>query len=259
MAAMIFDTHAHYDDSRFDEDRELLLGTMKDHGVGRVVSISASVPEWEPVIALTKKYDFIYGTLGVHPDYTDHMTEADLSRMETLLSTEKIVGIGEIGFDFYGDSVPMEIQRKWFLLQLELAEKHALPVVIHSRDAAKETFDLLAARPRRENPGIIHCFSSSAEMAAAYVKMGYKIGIGGVVTFKNGRVLKEVVSQIPLEHLVLETDAPYLAPVPHRGERNDSTMISYVVSTIAALKNISEEEILETTWKNGCEVFRMDM
>lgn len=259
MAAMIFDTHAHYDDARFDEDRETLLMGMRDHNVGRIMTISASVTEWENVIALTKKYDFIYGTLGVHPDYTGDLAEEDMERMESLLCEEKIKGIGEIGFDFYGESVSEELQRKWFVRQLELAEKHHLPTVIHSRDAVQMTFDLLTSRPRRENPGIIHCFSSSPEMAEAYVKMGYKIGIGGVVTFKNGRVLKEVVSKLPLKDLVLETDAPYLAPMPHRGERNDSTMISYVVKTIAALKNVSEEEILETTWKNGCDVFQIQL
>ena len=206
---MIIDTHAHYDDEQFDADREALLGMMQENGIGKIVNASAAISSWDSVIELTRRYPFVYGMIGVHPDEVGGLDEEKLFRMEQLLKEEKIVAVGEIGLDYYWDQESHDVQKKWFVRQLELAEKLGKPVNIHSRDAAADTMEIMREYGKRLR-GIIHCYSYSPEMAAEYVKMGYSIGIGGVVTFKNGRKLKETVQEVPIESLVLETDCPYL-------------------------------------------------
>ncbi len=243
---MIFDTHAHYDDEQFEQDREGLLLSMKDSGVGWIVNASAAVDSWKKVLELTRRYPFVYGMIGVHPDEVGALNEEKLSEMERLLDEEKIVAVGEIGLDYYWDNESHDLQKEWFVRQLDLARKHGLPVNIHSREAAADTMEVLKAHGQ-EMKATIHCYSYSREMAEEYVRMGYLIGVGGVVTFNNARKLKETVCAVPLSHIVLETDCPYLAPVPYRGKRNSSANLHYVVRAIAELKGITEEEVVHVT------------
>lgn len=195
---MIFDTHAHYDDEQFDIDREELLDSMAAGGIGTIVNAAASPESWDKILELTEKYPFIYGMIGVHPDEVGALDEEKFGRMEELLGREKIVAVGEIGLDYYWDKEKHDIQKKWFIRQLELAREKNMPVIIHSREAAADTFEIMKEHAAGMK-AVIHCYSYSAEMAREYVKMGYYIGVGGVVTFKNAKKLKQVVEEIPLE------------------------------------------------------------
>lgn len=247
---MIFDTHAHYDDKQFDEDREMLLDSMQAGSVGTIVNASATVESWDKVLELTKEYPFVYGMIGVHPDEVGALDEEKFARMERLLQEEKVVAVGEIGLDYYWDNESHEVQKEWFIRQLELARKWNVPVNIHSREAAADTMEIMK-KYAQGMKAIIHCYSYSKEMAEEYVKMGYLIGVGGVVTFKNARRLKETVEAIPLSHIVLETDCPYLAPEPNRGKRNSSLNLSYVAQAIADLKGVTAEEVIKVTEENA--------
>lgn len=254
---MIFDTHAHYDDEQFDADREALLSGMKAGGVGMIVDAAATVASWDKILELTEKYPFLYGSVGVHPDEVGDLNEENFARMSELADRKKIVAIGEIGLDYYWDKEP-EIQAKqryWFVRQLALAQQADLPVIIHSRDAAEDTMQIMEKAYEDGIKGVIHCYSYSPEMAQEYVKMGYFIGVGGVVTFKNAKKLVKTVEMIPLSSIVLETDCPYMAPEPRRGTRNDSRNIPYVIAKIAEIKGISPEEVEQTTRENAFALF----
>lgn len=273
---MIIDTHAHYDDKAFDEDRAELLSAMHSGStaqgnralsnvtqgsespesgyspaIHRIVNIGSSLGACRRTIALMKEYDFIYGALGVHPTDSGELTEDDIQWLKTQCALEKCVAVGEIGLDYYWDEPEREIQKKWFVRQLHLAKEVNLPVVIHSRDAAQDTVDIMKAEHAEETGGVIHCFSYGKELAKIFLDMGFFIGVGGVVTFNNGRKLKEVVEYIPLDRIVIETDCPYLAPVPFRGKRNDSRKLAHVVQQIADIKGISTEEVEEVTFRNA--------
>ena len=254
---MIFDTHAHYDDEQFDPDREELLAGMPAQGIGGVVNASATVASWDSVIALTEKYPFLYGMIGVHPDEVGDLNEEKFTRMKELLQKPKIVAVGEIGLDYYWDKEEevQKAQRYWFAQQMELARESQLPVIIHSRDAAEDTMRVMKEVHAEEIPGVIHCYSYSPEMAKEFIKMGYYIGVGGVVTFKNAKKLKETVMQIPLERILLETDSPYMAPEPHRGSRNDSGNLVYVAEKIAELRGITAKEVENATLANARKLF----
>lgn len=251
---MIFDTHAHYDDGQFDEDREELFASMAENGVGTIVNVSASYASCERVTDMVRDYPFLYAAVGVHPDEVGDLNEESFARMKALFTREKVVGVGEIGLDYYWEKESHEIQKKWFIRQLELAGELGLPVVIHSREAAADTMEIMK-RYAKGLKGVIHCYSYSREMAKEYVKMGFYIGVGGVVTFKNARKLKETVEEIPLASIVLETDCPYLAPVPYRGKRNHSAYIRYVAEEVARLKGLSCEEVIRQTEKNAKELY----
>ena len=251
---MIFDTHAHYDDEQFNLDREELLSSMEAGGVGTIMNVSASFDSCENVLGLARQYPFVYAAIGVHPDHVGCLDEEKIQKMQELLEDEKALAVGEIGLDYYWKEEPEEIQQKWFIRQLQLAKDMDLPVIIHSRDAAADTLRIMKEHGR-DIGGVIHCFSGSAEMAKEYVKMGYYIGVGGVVTFKNSRVLKEVVKVIPLEHIVVETDCPYLAPTPHRGKRNSSAYLPLVIEEIAKLKGITAEELENATYENAQRLY----
>lgn len=251
---MIFDTHAHYDDGQFDEDREELLASMAENGVGTIVNVSASYASCERVTDMVRDYPFLYAAVGVHPDEVGDLNEESFARMKALFTREKVVAVGEIGLDYYWDKESHEIQKKWFIRQLELAGELGLPIVIHSREAAADTMEIMK-RYAKGLKGVIHCYSYSREMAKEYVKMGFYIGVGGVVTFKNARKLKETVEEIPLASIVLETDCPYLAPVPYRGKRNHSAYIRYVAEEVARLKGLSCEEVIRQTEKNAKELY----
>ncbi|HAX53056.1 TatD family hydrolase [Muricomes intestini] len=254
---MIFDTHAHYDDEQFDGDREQLLASMQDRGVGTIVNVSSDVASWEGVRKLVKKYSFIYGAAGIHPDDVGELSEENFARLKNILQEQKIVAVGEIGLDYYWEKESHDEQKNWFIRQLRLAGELGMPVIIHSRDAAADTLDIMKKYGKGLG-GVIHCFSYSVELAREYVKMGFYIGVGGVVTFKNARKLKEVVEDIPLDFLVLETDSPYLAPEPNRGKRNSSLNLTYVAERIAELKGVSYEEVEAQTERNARKLYRME-
>ena len=254
---MIFDTHAHYDDDAFDEDRDTLLSGMKDAGVEYIVNVGASMASSARSVALAEKYPFVYAAVGVHPDEVGELNEENFEQLRTWSKLEKVKAIGEIGLDYYWDKEKHDLQKHWFMRQMELAHETNLPMIVHSREAAKDTLDMVIAAKTLELSGIIHCYSYSVEQAREYLNMGYYIGIGGVLTFKNGKKLKEVAQYTPLSQIVLETDCPYLAPVPFRGKRNDSSKISYVVEELAAIKNVSVEEVLRITSENGRKLYHI--
>ena len=254
---MIFDSHAHYDDPAFDLDRDELLSSMQENGICGIVNIGTRIDHLMDTIRLTERYPFVYGTVGVHPDELDDIDEEKIQWMKELCGLKKIVAVGEIGLDYHWNTFPKEIQKKWFKRQLVLAKETDLPVVIHSRDAAQDTFDIIKREHAGTTGGVIHCYSGSAEMAKEYVKLGYYIGVGGVVTFKNGRVLKEVVCDTPIEKILIETDCPYLAPVPNRGKRNHSLNLVYVIEEIARLKEMSPQEVEQITFENAKNMYRL--
>lgn len=255
---MIFDTHAHYDDEKFDADREALLSSMEEQGIGRIINVSANLAEIEATLELVRKYPFIYGAVGVHPDDTRELNEDNFDQIRRAAAQDKIVAIGEIGLDYYWDSSERDVQKHWFLRQLDLARELAIPVIIHSREAAQDTLDLIREAGGPEFSMVMHCYSYSKELAKIYLDKGYYLGIGGVVTFKNSRKLKEVVEYMPMEQMLLETDSPYLAPVPFRGKRNSSEKLHLVVDEIARLKGISPEDVERITWENACRFYRMN-
>ncbi|MGN1191611.1 MAG: TatD family hydrolase [Dorea sp.] len=253
---MIFDTHAHYDDEQFDADREELLNSMAEQGVGTIVNVSASYPSCEQVTEMVQKYPFMYAAVGVHPDHVGDLNEETFARMKKLFANDKVIAVGEIGLDYYWDNESHDLQKAWFTRQLELARELDLPVLIHSREAAADTMDIMKGHAEGMS-GVIHCYSYSKEMAREYVKMGFYIGVGGVVTFKNARKLKETVAEIPLTSIVLETDCPYLAPEPNRGKRNNSAYIRYVAEEIARIKGITYEEVVAQTEENARKMYRL--
>lgn len=253
---MIFDTHAHYDDGQFDTDREELLGAMEAGGVGTIVDAGSTLESWDKILELTERYPFIYGAIGIHPDEAGTLDEAGMERMAELLDRDKIVAVGEIGLDYYWDKENHDVQKHWFIRQLDMAREKQMPVIIHSREAAADTIDIMKQHASGMK-AVIHCYSYSAEMAKEYVKMGYYIGVGGVVTFKNAKKLKQVVQEIPLERILLETDCPYLAPVPFRGKRNSSLNLPYVAEAIAELKGTTAEEVIQQTEKNARELYNL--
>ena len=254
---MIFDTHAHYDDEAFDDDREALLGSLASQGIQAVTNVAASLKSCETTLALTEQYPFIYGAIGVHPSETAELDACGMDRMKAWCASEKIRAVGEIGLDYYWEEPAHDIQKKWFEAQMDLARQVKLPVIIHSRDAAKDTLDMMKAAKAGDIGGVVHCFSYTREMAREYLNMGFFLGIGGVLTFNNARKLKEVVEYIPLESIVLETDCPYLAPVPNRGKRNSSLNLPYVVEAVSQLKEVDPETVVKVTWENGKRLYRL--
>ncbi len=254
---MIFETHAHYDDEAFDTDREELLGSFPEAGIGTVVNIGASIESTKTTLALAEQYPFIYAAVGVHPSDSAELDEDRIAWLEEMCARPKVLAVGEIGLDYYWDEPDREIQKRWFRRQLQLARKVNLPVVIHSRDAAKDTLDIMKEENAACMGGVVHCFSYGVEMAREYLNMGFYLGIGGVLTFKNSRKLKEVTEYAPMDRIVLETDSPYLAPVPFRGKRNSSLNLPYVVKAVSEIKGISEEEVIRITEENARRMYRM--
>lgn len=255
---MIFETHAHYDDEAFDEDREALVSSLPKKGIGRVMNIGASLSSCKTTLELMDKYPFVFGALGVHPSETAELNEENFAWLKEICQHPKCMAVGEIGLDYYWPEPDRETQKKWFVRQLELARELRKPVVIHSRDAAMDTIEIMKEQHAEEIGGVIHCFSYTKETAAVFLEMGFYIGIGGVVTFKNAKKLKEALTYIPMERIVVETDSPYLAPEPNRGKRNSSLNIPYIVEEIARIKQLSPEQVEEKTYQNGKDLYRFD-
>lgn len=250
----IFDTHSHYDDEKFNPDREDLLKGLQGQGVSFVVSCGCDIQSTEFNKELADKYDFLYFAAGFHPENLEGVTDSDIDKIEEIAKNEKCVAIGEIGLDYYWMSSSKDIQKEYFTKQIELAKKLDLPIIVHDRDAHGDTLDILkATKPK----GVVHCFSGSKEMAKEVIKLGMYIGLNGVATFKNARKSLEVVKEIPIERLVLETDCPYLAPEPHRGKRNDSSYIPFIAERIGEELSLSAQEVLDITSKNAKKLYNL--
>lgn len=276
---MIFESHAHYEDKRFGPDRNELLCAMRENNIGRIINVGSTLNTSKESIEIAKEYEDVYVAIGIHPSEVAFPIDGDennklsvdesikimpsvIDELRNLSSYGKCVSIGEIGLDYYWDKDKEnhELQKKWFNTQLEFAAEVNKPVIVHSRDASKDTFDILKdAKTAFKTEAVVHCYSGSPEMAKEYVKFGYYIGVGGVVTFKNGKKLQETVEEIPIENILVETDCPYMAPEPYRGKRNDSTKLSYIVERIAAIKGMSAEKVEEITWENGCRFYGINI
>jgi TatD DNase family protein len=255
---MFIDSHTHLDDPRFDQDRENVIESLREDGIDMVINIGADKESSLSTLELARKYDNIYAVAGVHPHSASELEEDGLDWLRDIAKEKKVVAIGEIGLDFYYDNSPRDIQRKWFKAQLQLAKELGLPVVIHTRDAAKETYDILKdAAADGKLKVLMHCYSGSAEMAVDYAKLGFYIALGGAVTFKNARVPREVASVVPLENLMIETDCPYMTPEPFRGKRNEPKYVNLVAEKIAEIKGITVEELAKATADNARSFFRL--
>lgn len=254
---MLIDSHAHLDDRRFDKDRDKLIKSFKKSGIDLIINPGADISSSIKAVSLSEEYDNIYAAVGVHPHSAKEMDESSINILKSFTDRDKVIAIGEIGLDFYYDNSPRDIQRQRFIEQLNLAKEVDLPVIIHTRDAAQETFEILKEAQDGKLEGVLHCYSGSVEMALEYIKLGFYISLAGPVTFKNARVSKEVAKAVPLEKLLIETDAPYLTPEPHRGKRNEPLFVRYVAGTIAELRGISFDEVAKQTSENAKKLFRI--
>ena len=248
----IFDSHAHYDDESFSEDLSSLLSSMPSKGVTGIVNCATDINSCKKCAAISENYNNIYFAAGIHPHEAQDVPEDFIQKLAEFSKHQKCVAIGEIGLDYHYDFSPREIQKDVFEKQLILAKELQLPVIIHDREAHEDTMNLLK---KYKPKGIVHCFSGSVEMAKETVKLGLLIGLGGAVTFKNAKKPVEVAKYVPLESLVLETDCPYMTPVPFRGKRNDSSLISYTADFIAELKGLSVQELIDITTENSKRIF----
>ncbi|MCR5672858.1 MAG: TatD family hydrolase [Lachnospiraceae bacterium] len=252
---MIYETHTHFDDKAFDEDRSEAIKRAMAAGVARFVNVGASMDSSRTSVELAHLYPEFYASVGVHPEEAATLTDNDMKTLAKYSEDENVVAIGEIGLDYYWDEPERNIQKDVFAKQIALARTVNLPLIVHSRDAAADTIDILKSEKAEEAGGILHCFSYSVETARQCMDMGFYIGVGGVVTFKNGRKLKEVVEFAPLDRIVTETDSPYMAPVPFRGKRNSSEFLPYVIKEIAEIKGLSCEEVEQITFDNAVRLF----
>ncbi len=252
----IFDTHAHYDDTAFDEDREELLLSLKDKGVELVVDCAVDLVSSAHILEMADRYDFMYAACGYHPEQAGDERKGDLDVIASFLQEDpKAVAVGEIGLDYhYDDGAPRETQIDLFERQLQLANDLGLPVVVHDRDAHQDTLDLLK---KYQPKGVVHAFSGSVEMMQEIVDLGMYIGLGGVVTFKNAKKAVKVAEAVPMDHLLLETDCPYMAPTPFRGKRNDSSLIAYVAEKIGEIKEMDPQEVIDICNRNGRTMYNI--
>ena len=253
----IFDTHAHYDDVKFDEDREQLLASMHDAGVSYICNVGADLESSRASVELVSEHDFMYCSVGIHPTCIDNLPKNWISQVENLAKLDKVVAIGEIGLDYHFPDFSRSGQLEVFEKQLEFAQSVGVPVIIHSRDAVEDTMAVLKNFPKVS--GVIHCFSGSAQVACKYVEMGWYIGFTGVVTFKNAKKTADAARVVPNDRLVIETDCPYMAPEPFRGSRCDSKMLAFVASKIAQIKDMSPQEVVDMTRKNALSLYRISL
>ena len=250
---MIFDTHAHYDDKAFDEDRDTILPQIHASGVDRIIDPGCDVDSSRKAIELAEKYDFIYAAVGIHPEELSKWTDGSLETIRALAGHEKCVAIGEIGLDYYWDDSRKEEQKELFARQIELALELEKPVIIHDREAHGDSFEIISRYP--DLRGVFHCYSGSAEMAKELLKRGWYLGFDGPVTYKNARKTLEVLEICPLERILIETDSPYLSPVPMRGRRNDSRNLRFVAEKIGEIKGMTAGEVIELTNRNAKTLF----
>jgi TatD DNase family protein len=249
----IFDSHAHYDDEAFNEDRSTLLADLPRRGICNVVNCGADLKSSAASVGLAAEYPYFYAAVGIHPECAKDAPEDYADQLVSLIGQNKVVAVGEIGLDYhFEDNAPRDVQKAIFEQQILLAIKHRLPIIVHDRDAHGDTMELLQ---KHKPTGAVHCFSGSVEMAKEVIRLGMYIGLGGAVTFKNARVPVEVAATIPLERMLMETDCPYMAPTPFRGKRNDSTLIAYTAARIAEIRGTTAQNILEVTRHNAETLF----
>ena len=256
MNKNIFDSHAHYDSEAFDADRKELLNALPERGVCGIINCASDMASSLTSLELADEFDFVYAACGVHPHEAEGCKDGYISVLKKLCAEEKCVAVGEIGLDYHYDFSPREIQKSVFEQQLVLAKELDLPVIIHDREAHEDTFNLLK---KYKPKGVVHCFSGSAEMAKEIVKLGMYIGLGGAVTFKNARKPREVAEVVPADKLLIETDCPYMTPVPFRGQRCDSSFIPYTAEVLAQARGVTVEEILNLTRKNANTLFGLEL
>ena len=253
---MLFDTHAHYDAQQFDPDRDAVLSALPSRGVSLVVNPGCDMPSSRTALSLAEKYPFLYAAVGYHPENCAPYRQEELDQLRRMARHPKVVAIGEIGLDYYWEeNPPRELQQRVFRDQLALAEELDLPVIVHDREAHGDSLAIVKEFPRVR--GVFHCFSGSVEMARELVKLGWMLSFTGVLTYKNARKAVEAAQAIPLDRLMIETDSPYMAPVPHRGERNDSGYVLHICEKLAQIKGISTEECARITLENGKRFFRI--
>ena len=253
---MLFDTHAHMDDRAFNEDREQLLAGFAQKGIGLVMNPGCSLESSHNAVALAEKYPFVYAAVGSHPDVADEVNDAVLEEYRKLCKLHnKVKAIGEIGIDYHYEDIPRQLQLKAFRMQMELAREVNLPVIVHEREAHEDGMAVVREFP--DVTGVFHCYSGSAEMARQLVDKGWYIGFTGVLTFKNARKAIETAQAIPIDRIVLETDCPYMAPVPHRGKRNDPGYLCHMAEKLAEIRGLSLEEIHQITYENGKRLYRI--
>lgn len=249
---MIFDTHAHYLKRDFGDDLDAVVRSLPEKNVGRVLAVGCNPESCREEIDLAKRYDFVYASVGIHPEDACDLPKNWEDMLSEMLKEDKVLALGEIGLDYHENEVPKEVQKDIFIKQLEIAKKADMPVIIHTRDATADTMEILREyKPR----GVVHCFSGSAETAREVVKLGMYIGFTGVLTFKNAKKAVSACEAVPIDRLLLETDCPYMAPVPHRGERCDSSMIAFTAAKMAEIKGVSAEEMIEIARVNGERLF----
>ena len=254
---MFFDTHAHYDDDQFDSDRDELVSSLPGKGVSLIMNPASNMKSAEMSVALAEKYSYVYAAVGVHPHDSKDMTEGDLEILKKMTVHEKVKAIGEIGLDYHYDFSPRDIQRARFYDQLSLAKELDLPAIVHEREACADCLDIMKAFPGSR--GVVHCFSGSWETAKTILDMGWHLSFTGSLTFKNARHAPEVVSKMPHDRIMIETDSPYMAPVPVRGTRNDSSNLKFICGRAAELMGMSLEEAADLTMKNGLEFFDISL
>ena len=254
MQPLIFDTHAHYDSHRFDGEADVLLETMPQKGIGLILNAACDITSTQSSLALADRYPFVYASAGIHPHETAAAPNDWEQQLRALAAHPKCVAVGEIGLDYHYDFSPREIQRELFASQMELAASLNLPVIIHEREALTDTLDILRAFHGRVR-GVFHCFSNSLETARIVLDLGYDIALGGTVTFKNAKHAPLVAAGIPKDRLMVETDCPYMAPVPMRGQRNDSSYLPYIIEKIAEVRQETYDSVVAQTYENGCRLF----
>lgn len=252
---MLFDTHAHYDDERFTEDVDDLLSSMPENNVAYIMNACASLDDIPRILHLADSYPFLYASVGVHPHEVEHLTEADMEIIKKQSLHPKVKAIGEIGLDYFYDTSPREVQKKWFARQVDLARELQLPVIIHDRDAHGDTMQILKEHHVETVGGVFHCYSGSAEMAKEVLELGMYIAFGGSLTFKKAIKPVEAAKYVPLDRIVIETDSPYLTPEPYRGKRNSSLYVRFVAEKLAQIKGLPVETIERVTLENGKRCF----
>lgn len=253
----LFDSHAHLDDRRFDKDRKALIQSFKSQGVDYVLNPGADPASSKRAVAIAEEYDCVFAAVGTHPHDARKLTREHLDLYRRLAESDRVVAFGEIGLDYHYDNSPRDVQRDVFRMQMDLCEELKLPVIIHTREASEDTYNILREYKGRVS-GIMHCFSESVEMARKFLDLGYYISICGPVTYKNAKKPKEVAKMVPEDRLLIETDAPYLTPEPHRGQRNDPTYVRHVAEVIGELRAVSLQEITDITRTNAIRAFGLE-
>ena len=253
----IVDSHCHIDDEKFDQDREIVISNFEEDGIDFIVDPASDISSSEKIIEIVKKYDRVYGAVGIHPHEVEDVTDEDLKKGYEMSFSEKIVAIGEIVLDYYYDNSPREKQKEIFRKQLEIAEKRNLPVIIHTRDAMGDTYDILSEFKGKVK-GVMHCYTGSSEMAKRFMELGYYISISGTVTFKNAVNVREMVKTIPLDNLLVETDSPYLTPEPNRGKRNEPKYVRFTAEKVAELKEMELNDLIYNTNSNVRNLFSIE-